>query len=102
MLDGAKATVPNGWWRKAICDSQENLKLRNETARLRGGPHVRQSRGKISDWRPDLPRTAASSQAGKRRFRRGRSFADLRHRPCAGPLARRETHVLLRPDGRRD
>jgi len=22
-LDGVAATVPNAWWRKAICDSQE-------------------------------------------------------------------------------
>ena len=48
-----------------------------------------------------FPENLPSRQAGNRHFWRGRSFVDLRTTPATGLTARRETHVLLRPDGRR-
>ena len=100
-LDGTTATVRNARWRKVICVTLES-EPRNETARRRGGPHVRQSRGISVSGASDPPRQAAFSQAGNAHFWRRRRFADLRTTPVTGLTARRGTHVLLRPDGRRD
>jgi len=49
-----------------------------------------------------FPENLPSRQAGNRHFWRRRSFADVRTTPVTGLTARRGTHVLLRPNGRRD
>src|SRR4051812_21062132 len=75
---------------------------RNETARLRGGPHRPAKPGLILIGVLIFPDKPPSRQAGNAHFRRRRSFADLRTTPATGLTARRGTHVFLRPDGRRD
>jgi hypothetical protein len=67
--------------------AQSDLRLagdvepRNETARLRGGPHVRQGRGRSRFGDLILPENLPSRQAGNAHFPQRRSFAGVSHRP---------------------
>src|SRR4051812_18088528 len=106
-LDGAMAAVRNARWRKVICaESLESLSPENETARLKGRAARPAKPGLIvkSALRSSPTGRFQSSRkcAGSVHFRRRRSFVDLRTTPVTGRNARRGTHVLLQPDGRRD
>src|SRR5215203_2696986 len=66
--------------------AQSDLRLagdaepRNETARLRGGPHVRQSRGRSLIGVVILPENLPPRQAGNASFPQRRSYAGVTHR----------------------
>src|SRR5215212_11464306 len=83
------------------CDSGEP-----EAQKRNSPPEGRAARpaepGKSMSWRTDLPRKPALSSSRKSSFLAAAELCRHASRPCNGPLARRGTHVLLRPDGRRD
>src|SRR4051812_34950809 len=82
--------------------AQSDLRLtggiepRNETARLRGGPHRPAKPGKHLFVAVQIfPENLPSRQAENGRFRQRRSFTDLRTTPATGSTARRGNACLL-------
>src|SRR5215208_6776380 len=79
--------------------AQSDLRLagdrepRNETARLRGGPHVRQSRGNELIGVIIFPDKPLSVKPEMTISGDGGALPDMRHVPATGLTARRETHV---------
>src|SRR3954463_13152042 len=81
--------------------AQSDLRLtgvrraQNETARLRGGPHVRQSRGTFDLGSSNLPRKPALSSSRKWSFSATAELCRPAYHPCDGPYRPKGNACLL-------